>query len=80
MQMSFSPVLEDSQGSGELSWVRVTCHLRKVTQRLREVDGGELVWATWNHGKHGEVVVEEERKLSREKMGREHKIPWLLCQ
>ena len=113
--MSFSPVLEDLQGSGELSWTRVTLHLRQITQRLREVDGGEPVWATWNHGNHGEEVSEEERnnfltvsnwrtlchgekilgkykqvlggmelrdvrKLSREKMGGEHKIPWLLCK
>jgi ribonuclease HI len=114
-RMSFSPVLEDLQGSGELSWAKATRHLRQVTQRLREVDGGEPVWATWNHGNHGEEVVEEERsnfltvsnwrtlcqgekilwkykqvlggmelrdvrKLSREKMEGQHKIPWLLCK
>ena len=113
--MSFSPVLEDLQGSGQLRWARATRHLRQVTQRLREVDGGEPVWATWNHGNHGEEVAEEERsnfltvsnwrtlchdekilwkykqvlggmelrdvrKLSREKMGGQHKIPWLLCK
>jgi hypothetical protein len=45
-RMSFSPVLEDLQGSGELSWAKATRHLRQVTQRLREVDGGQPVWAT----------------------------------
>ena len=31
MRMSFSLVLEDLQGSGELSWARVTRHLRQAT-------------------------------------------------
>ncbi len=35
----------------------------QVTQRLREVDGGEPVWATWNHGNHGEEVAEERSKF-----------------
>ncbi len=61
MWMSFSPVLEDLQGSGELSWVRDTHHLRQVTQSLLEVDVGEPVWVTWNHGNHEEAVAEEER-------------------
>jgi hypothetical protein len=55
MRMSFSPILEDLVGSGELSWTRATSH-----SRLREVDGGEPVWATWNHGNNREAVAEEE--------------------
>ncbi len=104
-------------GIGELNWSRSNLHLRQVTQRLREVDGGERVWATWNYENHGETVSEEERtnfltvanwrtlscdqgpareycgnmirycvdlrdvrRLSREKIGGDHKIPWLLCK
>ena len=61
MQMSLSPVLKDLQDLGELSWARATSHLRHVTRRLREVDGGEPTWAMWNHGNHGKAVAEEER-------------------
>ncbi len=65
MWMSFSPALEDLQGLGELledfqGSGNATRPLRQVTQRLRQVDGGEPVWAT-NHGNHREAVAEEER-------------------
>jgi len=49
--------LKNLQEVGELSWSRTTRHLRYVTRRLREVDGGEPTWAMWNHGNHGEAVA-----------------------
>jgi hypothetical protein len=77
--LSFSPVPEDSQGSGQLIWVINTRRILQVTQRLRDVDGGDPVWATWNHGNHGEAVAEEERSnfLTVDKW-KTLCLPWLL--